>query len=118
MTKQKEEAPSLEIAVILAGAGAPWLGPWWAREVANQVASWLPEDVTEKNVDDFLERNMKHRAMPCGDRGACSRAIVRAFNRRRAGPELVATGRSGPAFGGRVEWGLRADQRIAATGRA
>lgn len=108
----EETKKLVELAAVIAAAGACYLGPFWSRDVANHVVMWEPGDLSPEKLETELRRRMQTFGMPCGDVEACARAMLGAHVRGSTRPEMVAAAKSGPA------WGLSRGQWIAAKGSA
>lgn len=95
----------------IASAALEYMPAFWARELTNQVLSWLAEDVTVEAVMVAIEHRVDKWSATCSDVRACAEAMVSAY-RGDSKPRMIAAGKSGPA------WGLGPGRWISANGRA
>lgn len=98
-------------AARIATEGLLYMQAFWAREVTNQMLTWLPEDVTAAAVAEAIEHRMEHWGAACSNVRACAEAMVSAYQGDTK-PRMIAAGKSGPA------WGLGPGQWVSANGRA
>ncbi len=76
--------PLTILATRMARAAAPYLGDLPALELANNVASFAPADITEGNVEAAIQHRVRCFGLACGDVTLCAEAIVTAAKRHHA----------------------------------